>query len=377
MASLRSVRLALVVGAAFLLATASAEFVQTGSLRTGRKFHTATLLTDGRGLVVGGFDSTGKCRNTAELYNPSTSTWNSTNNDLSVPRCHHAATLLTDYSGEVFVTGGVGSDGVYLASTEVFDPVTNSWSSNPRDDMRTPRAYHAAVSLERRDVLVVGGYNGAYISSVEQWRTDTPLTPWNPVGDLKTPRANHTVTLVVDTGRVLVAGGTTTGGSPVDSAEFCTNFYYCTWAYTINEMATPRTFHTANFLGSSDVLLVGGLSGPNTASDATELYDNAFFYEIIDSAYTARFLHEAVVLQDNTLLIVGGYNPNTGRFIDNTEFYNPVLRRWSVGGPLETLIFERAGFTATLLDDGQVLVTGGYNAQTSALAASEIYTYRD
>ena len=318
--------IAMLVAAAALLSAAAAEFVQTGALQTGRKYHTATLLLDGRVLVVGGYNAAGTCLNTAELYDPATGRWNSTDNNLSVARCHHAATLLQDFSGEVFVTGGVTNGGTYLASTEVFDPATNTWSTNARDNMRTARAFHAALSLERDDVLVVGGYNGAYLTSVEQFRVDTPLTPWNPVGDLKTARANHTATLVGDTGRVLVAGGTTNGGAPVATGEFCTNFYYCTWAFTINDMSSPRTLHTANYLGSSDILISGGLSGANTASDSTELYDNAFFYEIIDSNYVARYEHESVLLQDKTVILIGGFNPANGRYVPHAQLIPRPLR---------------------------------------------------
>ncbi|MFP2906240.1 Kelch repeat-containing protein [Pyxidicoccus sp. 3LFB2] len=66
--------------------------------------HTATLLPDGRVLVTGGSASyTGACSTTVELYDPSTNTW-ATGPSMNHPRCGHTATLLAD--GRVLVTGG-------------------------------------------------------------------------------------------------------------------------------------------------------------------------------------------------------------------------------------------------------------------------------
>jgi hypothetical protein len=44
------------------------SFTETGGLTTGRAWHTATLLNDGRALVTGGVDVNGEAVATAELY---------------------------------------------------------------------------------------------------------------------------------------------------------------------------------------------------------------------------------------------------------------------------------------------------------------------
>ena len=49
----------------------------TGSLNTGRVYHTATLLPDGKVLVAGGLDNSG-CLTSAELYDPANGTWSAT-----------------------------------------------------------------------------------------------------------------------------------------------------------------------------------------------------------------------------------------------------------------------------------------------------------
>jgi len=76
-------------------------------MAVARKGHTATLLPDGKVLVVGGVDSnddaSAKALASAELYDPKTGTWSETGS-LIHPRAWHTATLLKN--GLVLVAGG-------------------------------------------------------------------------------------------------------------------------------------------------------------------------------------------------------------------------------------------------------------------------------
>src|SRR5262249_44808598 len=64
-----------------------------GFLNTARVQDTATLLDNGKVLVVGGTDSHGNLLASAELYDPGSGTWSLTGS-LSTPRYLHTATLL-------------------------------------------------------------------------------------------------------------------------------------------------------------------------------------------------------------------------------------------------------------------------------------------
>ena len=75
------------------------EWLNTGSMKYARAFHTASVLTDGKVLVAGG---EGDGDLTAELYDPSTGNWTSTGN-MTYGRHLHTASVLTN--GKVLVTG--------------------------------------------------------------------------------------------------------------------------------------------------------------------------------------------------------------------------------------------------------------------------------
>ena len=116
---------ALVVSLSLTQSAQAAGWADTGSLNTKREYHTATLLANGKVLVVGGrvtFSADGL--STSELYDPATGAWTATGT-LSTTRDSHTATLLPN--GKVLVAGGfTGAAGSRspLSSAELYDPAT-------------------------------------------------------------------------------------------------------------------------------------------------------------------------------------------------------------------------------------------------------------
>jgi hypothetical protein len=128
-------------------------------LSTARWYHTATLLPDGRVLVAGGFGIEGALAD-AWLYDPTAapgSAWSPTGTMIT-SRGMHTATLLPD--GRILVVGGLGGHGPegYLPGAEVYDPVLGTWSLT--GSMSVPRAVHSATLLVAGRVLVAGGMAG-------------------------------------------------------------------------------------------------------------------------------------------------------------------------------------------------------------------------
>ena len=243
---------------------ASGTFASTGSMVTARRLHTATLLPNGKVLVIGGQDTSGNPLATAELFDPSNESFAPTG-DLGMARTSHTATLLAN--GKVLVIGGAGS-GPDLATAELYDPFTGTFA--PTGSMEDARSGHTATLLKNGKVLITGGSNSGIglLGSAELY--DPSTGTFSRAGQLGTARDGHTATLLVD-GTVLVAGGSS-GNVDLSSAELF-NPANGTFAPAA-DMTTPRASHAAILLSDGKVLVTGGLASADTSSAmaTAELY---------------------------------------------------------------------------------------------------------
>src|SRR6185295_16288924 len=177
----------------------------TGNLGAARADHSATLLADGRVLIVGGRDAAGAL-NTTEIFDPTTGAFAS-GPAMSVARAGHSATLFAD--GRIFIAGG-DADG----SAEIFDPSTGTFSAAGAN-MDVARSMHSAALLADGRVLLVGGRNasGDALSSGEIF--DPPAPAFSAVdSSLKVARV-HALLRVLFDGKVQIIGGSNDGSMEI------------------------------------------------------------------------------------------------------------------------------------------------------------------
>lgn len=178
----------------------------TGDMNEARQHHTATLLPNGKVLVAGGLGGLGggNLLTSAELYDPSLGAW-STTNSLNFAREKHTATLLTN--GKVLVTGGYTFSGD-LSSAELYDPSTGIWTTT--NNMNSIRSGHTATLLPDGKVMIAGGYGPVATAEIY----DAAMGTWATANGMNAARYGHVATLLPN-GKVLVSGG----GWQVSSAE--------------------------------------------------------------------------------------------------------------------------------------------------------------
>jgi WD40 repeat protein len=177
---------------------ATGKFSSTGSMHTARENATATLLADGRVLVLGGDQvccgSSPVFVGSAEIYDPATGRF-STAGSFESPLTGFTATLLPD--GRILIAGGQTLDGDPLSLAQLYDPATRTFTAT--GSMTTGRAGHLATSLLDGRVLVVGG---AEVGTAEIY--DPATGRFSPTDSLMSGQGTDTATLLKD-GRVLMA----------------------------------------------------------------------------------------------------------------------------------------------------------------------------
>jgi hypothetical protein len=247
----------------------SLSWVSTGGMNIPRAFHTATLLTNGMVLVTGGLGccySTNRALASAELYNPGSGAWTITG-VMTSTRKYHTATLLTN--GMVLVAGGEDRSGTILSSAELYNPALGTWTAT--GTMTKSREYHTATLLTNGQVLVVGGFPAT--SNSELFNPATGK--WTATAALNFYHYHHTATLLTN-GQVLIVGGNLANGT----AELYNPVNNGTWLVS-GSLNTLRCFHTATLLSNGQALITGGASttfAPSYNSgwpgySSTEIYD--------------------------------------------------------------------------------------------------------
>ena len=211
------------VGTTEIFNPESGEWQQAATMDQPLFRQAAVLLSDGRVLVVGGtllIDATQTTR--AEIYDPAKDTWTATE-DMSVERGLPNAVLLSD--GRVLVTGDRSLDfRAVTGKAETYDPDAGTWSST--EDMSKASIGHTLTLLPDGRVLAAGGVHPTNIHYGVYSTTEIfdPVTnSWSPGPELSEPRIHHSATLLPD-GRVLLVGGFVheDGGYALTSMEFVT-----------------------------------------------------------------------------------------------------------------------------------------------------------
>ncbi len=351
----------LVLGAAgnvsIAMAQSAGTFTATGNMTTPRYGHTAILLPNGKVLIAGG-NAPG-----AELYDPVTGAFTAIDSMTTIYA--RGGVLLPD--GRVlFAEGQLNSSG--KAPVGFYDPITGTY--NVAGSLAILTALNSATLLNDGRVLRVG------------WIGTSPAMPsaelYDPAADTSSPVANSEnwptqfaappETALPD-GRVLLR-------------------YYEDWA----EIYDPNagTFSVikglrpieippqAALLLNGEVLLTGGSDSGFPAN-----VNRASLFDPVTERFgdtgimaSARDSHTATLLPDGKVLVAGGSQDQNAASpaLPSAELYDPAAGRFSTTGNMTT---ARADHTATLLNNGQVLITGGTAlrySSTSAVSSAEIYT---
>jgi hypothetical protein len=342
-----------------------------GFMSAGRSQHTATLLTTGvnAGMVLLAGGNTA----TTQLYNPTALPINgvapgefANGPSLSKNRSFHTATRFSD--GWVLVAGGYDENGIGLATTELYNPATNTWSPGP--SMPVARWAHSTTLLAGDKALFAGGHDVTWNIAL----TSTEVLTYNPAThtgsfvagpSMAAGRSEHAAVLLND-GRVLLAGGW--GTAPNSGAELYdpgTN-----GLQLIGPMQLGRARLTGTLLQSGKVLLAGGSQiDVNASATTVELFDPTANSFTTIGSIAPRENHQAIRLNGGRVVLAGGAD-HAFVALSTIDVFDPATQLFTAAGDMAV---ARAGFTATHLADDTVLLAGGYGPFITTWMTSEIF----
>jgi hypothetical protein len=323
------------------------EWTTTGDLHEGFERDPAFTLDDGRVVLLCG-DALA-CR--VEIYDPSSGAW--TKGDALGAPSYYSATLLSD--GTILLAGGPAAT---RSSAAVLDPLSGDRSQVP---MIEPRELNAAALLPDGRVLVTGGRSGFGEPTLASAEIFDPVTgTWTETTPMRFPREGHRAVPLLD-GRILVVGGE----GPGDAAPELYDPVSATWTAT-GPLQVPRFSPTVTRLADGRVLAMG--LGPNHWSIQTELFDpTTGSWTPTGDMTEERVAFTATLLPTGQVLAAGG-EPRRGIIpLLTAELYDPTSGTWSVAPAMPR---GHSFHTAAALLDGRVLIIGGWNRNTRAV---EIY----
>ncbi|MGC6417262.1 MAG: hypothetical protein ACON3Z_09085 [Bradymonadia bacterium] len=311
-----------------------------------RAFHTAVALTDGSVLLAGGqLTAAGDLSNSVSMFFPNGPIFEG---PVSAPdfiaRKSHRARRLND--GSVLLAGGLDLNGQPLASTYRYFPADQSF--RPQGDMATARSGHSLNDIERGGelALVAGGYNGNGVQrTIEIFTTNANqagcfggLTPsattgcWISLGtalELPTPVWGHSAVTVNNGSEVVVVGGYTSSDRTQVSQEVTvipSSLSGTQSAGTLGVGGGDLAVAVTSNGQSPELVVAGGRQGDtpqqrfvrlvrSQVSDVVQYQQQELAPGCVQQGFPeARYGAEAIALDNQTVLVIGGANRSVNGF---------------------------------------------------------------
>lgn len=327
-----------------------------------RAVHT-TLLPDGRVFFVSYYAESLQ----PNIWDPVSNTFTPTASSSYAIFCAGHTTLA---DGRVFIAGGHIADYTGYAHAVIFDSATNGFT--PLPDMNTGRWYPTATTLPNGDVLVVSGdinanTNVDTLPQVFQFSTNT----WRNLTTAQLSLPLYPDMLVAPNGKVFNSG-------PSRQTRYLDTAGTGAWTnVAVLNFSGFRDYGPAVMYDAGKVLDVGGADPPTATAEVIDLNAATPVWKFTGSMHYPRRQHNAVILPDGKVFIVGGssasgFDTSTSPVLP-TEMWDPATGQFTVMASIA--VYRGYHSTALLLADGRVLSAGGNVGGPNAQLFSPPYLF--
>jgi hypothetical protein len=254
----------------------------------------------------------------------------------------------------LLVAGGHIADYVGVAKASVYNPLTNKWTATP--DMNAGRWYPTVTTLPNGDALVVSGdvdTDGGVnpLPQVYQAATNT----WRNLSSAQLNQAVYPMMFVAPNGKVIDV-------APSNVTRYLDTSGTGAWSVVGTRSSSSWTeYGSAVMYADGKILVVGGGDPPAATAEVIDLNAPSPAWRTVAPMSSARRHLNATLLPDGNVLVTGGtYGPGPNNLttpVFAAELWDPATEKWTTLASASVPRLYHS--SALLLPDGRVMTNGG------------------
>lgn len=307
----------------------------------------ATLLPDGRVFFVSYYDESLQ----PNIWDPATDSFAPA---AAAPYRLFCAGHTSMADGRVFIAGGHIADYTGYPHAAIYDPFKNTFTQVP--DMNQGRWYPTTTVLANGDILVVSGdvNSNTAVNPLPQIFQVASGT-WRSLSSAQLMQALYPVMFVAPNGKVVYAG-------PEPETRYLDTTGAGAWTTVgFRKFTGWRDYGPGLMYDVGKILEVGGGDPPTATAETIDLTAATPTWNLTGNMHFARRQHNAVILPDGKVFIVGGssgsgFDDSTNPVLP-TEMWDPATGQFTQMASIAT--YRGYHSTALLLPDGRALSAGG------------------
>ncbi len=257
--------------------------------------------------------------------------------------------LLAD--GTVLMTGGAVVDTVGLPFAAIYNPFNDTWTQAA--NMNAGRWYPSTTTLANGDALVLSGDTNGNVTDPLPQVYDYDTGEWRDLTTAIQTLSFYPRTFSAPNGDAFVAG-------PDPLSQYLDTSGTGQWIPVAYRVEPYRSFGSAVMYEPGKVLYVGGGSPASKTAEVIDLNDPNPQWRLVGSMEFARRNCNATLLPDGEVLITGGNTGSVnydGDAVLAAEIWDPKTETFRTVADESDIRWYHS--TALLLPDGRVLSTSG------------------